>query len=92
MTDIAGLLTNAGLRVRDLEWSAWSRDRYSAKSMGASYSIRGGGALADGLFDLEINSYTAKKGGFPSLTAAKAAAQADFTARILSALSSGDAS
>lgn len=75
-----------GIAVKALEWANWGPGRYTSDTMGVSYSIRSGGAPADGAFDLEINGYTAKKGGFETLVEAQAAAQADYDQRIRSAI------
>jgi len=80
MTDIAGP------RVRELEWEPEGGDHgvYADNGFGELYF-----AYDDGGWSFRSDHQHAEG---QTLDAAKAAAQADFTARILSALSSGDAS
>lgn len=78
-------LAALGMRVKPLEWSDYlpipPTGEYHARSSVGLYCISHG----VGCFALTLRDST-HLGVFPTLAAAKAAAQADFEARILAAL------
>jgi len=80
MTDIVGVLANAGLRVRDLEWRKIGEGYAGFVGSISHARIEHGWSMC---FPYEYGGIS-----YAQLDQAKAAAQADFTARILSALSS----
>ena len=100
MTDIAGLLSSVGLAVKPLEWRVPTDNPkdpgrednvYCADGIGGVYAIsRKQKHGPERLLWMAHDPF--KWRGFDTIPQAKAAAQADFSARILSALSSGDAS
>lgn len=75
-----------GVKVKGLEWS-WEPPYSVARAMGGHYAVeRWEDDAGAPHFDL-IGSFVAKRDGFSSADDAKAAAQADYERRILSALS-----
>ena len=90
MTDIAGLLESVGLIVKPLEWREeiigtwWAADAYRIETFD-------GGGFAARKCDPQSRAFRTVALGI-GFREAKAVCQADFSARILSALSSGDAS
>lgn len=100
MTDIAGLLASAGLQVRELEWEQGEgnyagQEVWSAGDPWLFWIVKNPDADYVWCETLNIEGFfpaSPVRGSYATLGEAKDAAQADFTARILSALSSGDAS
>lgn len=79
MTAIAQRLADAGIEVKPLEWRGTP---YSRSTLGDLYEIT---QLSDNVWSVTKNG-TALNGWETSFDDAKAAAQADYTARILVAL------
>lgn len=75
-------LADAGIEVKPLEWFEVEKSRYGGKYTADGYTIR----YIEGLWLLDFAGQSKSVWRFPTLEAAQLAAQADYTARILSAL------
>lgn len=68
--------------VKPLEWFEVEKSRHGGKYTADGYTVR----YIEGLWLLDFAGQSRSVWRFPTLEAAKSAAQADYTARILSAL------
>ena len=79
-----------GVEVKPLKWtdpgSVATYPIWEARGLRYYYSIRTDGPSRHGKYCATVNGDYLRDGGFEDLEAAKAAAQADYTARIMSAL------
>lgn len=82
MTTIADRLADAGIEVRPLERFEVDKSRYGGRYTADGYTIR----YIEGLWLLDFAGQSKSVWRFHIFEAAKSAAQADYTTRILSAL------
>ena len=81
---IAQRLADAGIEVKPLEWSSFGKEWIRAETALGRYEIMWG--FANAQYALDVPRLARNHTWHPTLEAAKSAAQADYTARILSAL------
>lgn len=80
--DLVAALPSVGVTVKPLEWFEVEKSRFGGKYTADGYTIR----YIEGLWLLDFAGETKNEWRFPNLDAAKAAAQADYAARVLAAL------
>ena len=84
MTTIAQRLADAGIEVKPLEWTSFGECIRAETALGRYEIMKWG--FQNGQYALDVPRLARNHTWHPDLEAAKSAAQADYTARILSAL------